>query len=391
MNNIRVRFSHWRQYFKRETRLRFLSYARKTRRLFSKSQQPAILIGPNNSANQGTEWSTVLNSHGAKSDSLKISADSAAQKFPTDIALSRTEWLPIERRQKLAEFVATEKDIVLIESLSTLFSLHTKRVEKRPILEDLTLLRRMGKRIGIVFHGSDIRDTDAHAARISFSTFGKKADEIRALSERSAENRELLPDLRRRKIPIFVTTLDLFYEVPDAIWLPVAIDFPKFEAVALSSPVYKDPHQKLRVLFLPSRGWIKSADLIEPVLRKLDAEGIITYVGKKEETEFFPHDQIPDLLGSVDVVIDQFLGVIGVFAIEALAAERIVLSYLPEELHKYGEVPIVNITPDSLEGELRRVAAERPLPHGGVEFARKWHDGRESARVIADTFRFKLK
>ena len=96
-----------------------------------------------------------------------------------------------------------------------------------------------------------------------------------------------------------------------------------------------------------------------------------------------PHDQIPALLAESDLIIDQFLGVIGVFPIEALAAGRLVMSFMPNE---ESSTPIINVTPVTLESEIRRVAAERPLPKGGTEYARRWHDGRESVLAIRRAF-----
>jgi hypothetical protein len=366
-----------------------LSFNRTARGFLDRSKTTQFLIGPTNSAKQATEWSRALSTLGFSAESLRISADPQAENFHTDILLSRQKWLPIARRQQLAEYVASNKDVVLIESLSNLFSLRTNRVEGHPILDDLTLLRRMHKQFGVIFHGSDIRDVDAHAARIPFSPFATPSPEVENLRSRSAKNRSLLPELRRQKVPIFVSTIDLFKEIPDSTWLPVTIDFPKFAAISKTSPIYSHGDPKLKVLFLPSRSWIKSAELIEPTLRKLDAAGLITYVGKREDGISIPHDEIPALLGTVDVVVDQLLGVIGVFAIEALAAGRIVMSYIPDELHKLGQIPIQNITPDTLEAELRRTAIERPLPAGGVEFAKRWHDGTESARVLAQRFGLK--
>ena len=63
------------------------------------------------------------------------------------------------------------------------------------------------------------------------------------------------------------------------------------------------------------------------------------------------------------------------------------MSYLPAEA---GEVPIINVTPETLESEIRRVAATRPHPQAGVEYARQWHDGRESVLALAEVFGFKL-
>ena len=64
------------------------------------------------------------------------------------------------------------------------------------------------------------------------------------------------------------------------------------------------------------------------------------------------------------------------------------MSYVPEEA---GEVPIINITPDTLESEIRRVARDKPRPKAGIDYAREWHDGRESLLALAEVFGFKIQ
>jgi hypothetical protein len=184
-----------------------------------------------------------------------------------------------------------------------------------------------------------------------------------------------------------VTTKDLLLDLPDAHWLPVCIDFDKFYEVALNSPIFSDPKEKLRVLFLPSRSWLKSADQIEPVLIKLRDEGLISYHSYFSAGQSLKHEEIPAVMAGSDLVIDQYLGVIGVFPIEALAAGRLVMSYLPSDV---GAVPIINITPETLESEIRRIAVERPRQTAGIEYAKRWHDGEESVLALAKVFGFKI-
>ena len=385
----RARFDKWKIRYKRESRLRRLSQRRKIIR-FLRSPfrvRPAILIGPTNSANQATRWSHAFQKFGIQSQSLRISADLANEWFTSDFALNRTQWLDFNQRQKLADDVANTKDIVLFESLRPIFRLLNAKDGRNQILEDFELMTRIGKRFGVVFHGSDIRDTKAHAERISFSPFREESSELEKMRARRAENVELVPFLREQKIPIFVTTKDLLLDLPDACWLPVTIDFESFYKVALNFPIFPDPSQKLRVLFLPSRSWLKSADVIEPVLIKLRDEGVISYQSHFATGQTLQHSEVPAAMAEVDLVIDQFLGVIGVFPIEALAAGRLVMSYVPTDA---GEVPIINITPDTFESELRRVARERPKPSAGIEYAKRWHDGTESVLAIAEVFGFRI-
>lgn len=384
-----VLFALWRVRFKRESRLRLLSLRFRFLQRFKSPfrYKPSFFIGPTNSANQGSLWARALTQAGFPSHSLRISGELAQEWFTTDIALSRSEWGSFAQRQQLADMVASTKNVVLIESLRPIFRLLNARDGRNQIIEDLELLKLMGKQIGIVFHGSDIRDTDEHAARNRFSPFHQESPELEKLRARTRENAALLPYLRSEKIPLFVTTKDLLFELPDAHWLPVSIDFEKFNRVALDSPIFSDPSEKLRVLFLPSRSWLKSADIIEPVLIKLRDEGVISYQSFLATGESLKHSEIPEVMGRVDLVIDQYLGVIGVFPIEALAAGRLVMSFVPPEA---GAVPIINVTPDTLEGEIRRVAKERPRATGGVDYARQWHDGRKSLLALAEVFGFRI-
>ena len=385
----RVEFGFWKVRFKRESRLRLLSL-RLLAGQFLKGPfraKPRFLIGPTNSANQGTLWARELSRAGCASESLRISAEAANEWFTTDYSLTRTEWLEFQRRQDLADMVARSKNIILFESLRPIFRLLNAKDGRNPILEDFELMQLMGKKIGVVFHGSDIRDTKAHAARNPFSPFHKESPELEKMQARTAENAALLPILRERNIPIFVTTKDLLIDVPDAHWLPVTIDFDRFHRVAVESPIFPSASEKLRVLFLPSRSWLKSAELIEPVLIKLRDEGVISYHSYLSEGESLNHSQIPGVMAQSDLVIDQYLGVVGVFPIEALAAGRLVMSFVPPEA---GEIPIISVTPETLEGEIRRVAATRQKPVAGIEYAKQWHDGRESLLALAEVYGFKI-
>ena len=381
-------FVLWQIRYKRESRLRLLSRKRSVSKFLGSPFRfrPAFFIGPTNSANQATQWSSALKLLGFGGQSLRISADDANEWFTSDFALTRSEWNVFDNRQKLADVVATSKEIVLFESLRPIFRLLNEKDGRNPILEDFELMKIMGKRVGVVFHGSDIRNTVEHAARNPFSPFHHESPELAKMRSRTEDNAALLPELRKLKIPIFVTTKDLLIDLPDAHWLPVTINFDRFHQVAKESPIFPDPNEKLRVLFLPSRSWLKSADVIEPVLIKLRNEGIISYHSYIAGGKSLKHSEISDAIAASDLVIDQFLGVIGVFPIEALAAGRLVMSYVPPEA---GEIPIIGVTPNTLEAAIRRVALERPLPVGGIEYAKRWHNGNESVRALAKAFHFK--
>ncbi len=388
-NRKKILFDVWKVRFDRESRLRLFSRRRALIHFLRHPlrKKPSFLIGPTNSANQGTLWANALTDAKFHSQSLRISRDPSSEWFNSDFALTKSDWLDIFKRQELADMIAKTKDVILVESLRPILRLLNAKDGRNQVIEDLELLQSMGKRVGVIFHGSDIRDTQSHAARNPYSPFRNESEELVKMRLRTGENAALLPLLREKKIPIFVTTQDLLIDVPDAHWLPVTIDYNRFQHIAMTAPIFSALNEKLRVLFLPSRPWLKSADLIEPVLIKLRDEGVISYHSYMSTGASLKHSEVPAVMAKVDLVIDQYLGVVGVFPLEALAAGRLVMSYLPAEA---GEVPIINITPDTLESEIRRVAATRPLAIAGANYVKRWHDGRESILALAEVFGFRV-
>jgi len=102
---------------------------------------------------------------------------------------------------------------------------------------------------------------------------------------------------------------------------------------------------------------------------------------------------MPDVIGDADIVVDQLrIGLYGVAAAEALAAGRIVVSYVGDAVrHRVRsltgrEVPIVEADPDTLGDVVtsliadRDAAAERAA--AGPGFVAELHDGSRSALAL---------
>ena len=356
-----------------------------------KSQR--ALIAPTNSAGQGWVWSRALREAGIEADAFRITSNEQ-DFFQADRTIQRTEWIEWDYRVSLGEEIGTKYSHIFLESLRPLLGYHktaqTFTIEN--VLEDIQLFKRSKRKVALIFHGSDIRDVDFHIKKSPFSPFSSKNPqaiaEVEQLRKRSAEVRAALPRLRRMRIPIFVTTPDLFHEAPHATWLPVAINTLPFEEVARKAPAFAHGGQP-RVLYLPSSSWIKSADIIEPILEKLDAEGVITRV----RTEKVNHSQVPSLMAKADIVIDQFLGIIGALPLEAMAAERLVLTHIAPWTHSRMPVipPVIDITPETLESVLRSISHDRNHHIDYLDTAKKYvleyHDGRKSAEVLSQLFR----
>jgi len=361
------------------------SIARARRRL-RKGSNPQVLIGPANSAGQAAAWTQALKVDGVGAHSLRIAADDDPSWYITDLRLERAKWRTDQGRLALANEVAGAYDAVLLESLRPLFALRTKHdFSAQRAKEDLQLLKRCKIKTALVFHGSDIRDTAAHALREEFSPYRNPADPqiLQRLQARAEEARGVALELGAAGHPLFVTTPDLFLELPGAKWLPVAIDYELFAAAGRMAPAFVQAGP-LRVLFQPSRGWLKSHEMVEPVLRNLEREGVIQLV----PNDPVEHAKMPERITSADVVIDRFDGITGVLTAEALAAGRAVIANIASWAHERAEViaPVHHATPATLEETLRAFAADRAALHetieSGREFVRTWHDGRKSAERI---------
>jgi glycosyltransferase involved in cell wall biosynthesis len=102
---------------------------------------------------------------------------------------------------------------------------------------------------------------------------------------------------------------------------------------------------------------------------------------------------MPAAYRQADIVVDQLpLGIYGVAACEAMAAGRIVVSHVSEQVRDHVlaatglPLPIVETNPDELESTIRAIIAN-PADHldtaaAGVEFVDAVHSGRLSAEKL---------
>jgi ribosomal protein S19E (S16A) len=322
----------------------------------------------------------ALRKSGRAAQSLQIVSDENNSWFNADITINRTQWKPLEFRKQLFKEITSQNSGVLLESLRPIFALNQPSLfTAEEGLNDLIDLWRSGLKVAAVFHGSDIRDQLHHAKMDEFSPYRNPADpaKFEAVRIRADHTRLVARKLNRHRIKQFVTTPDLIHELPDATWLPAVIDIDKFR----TTTEIKNSTGSLKVLFLPSNGWLKSENLVMPVLNQLEKEGVIKLVAKGSVS----NDQMPDLIESADVVIDRFDGIVGVASIEAMAARRLVIANVAQWIYSKAEVtpPAIHATPKTLADKLREIAKDnfeyQLITDAGFEYVSKWHDGKESA------------
>ena len=359
-----------------ERQLLVASAKTKTRNNFKKP----ILLGATNSAGQANSWAMALRKAGRNAQSLQIVSDENGSWFNADRTIMRSDWKPLEFRKRLFQEITSQNSGVLLESLRPIFALNQPSLfTAQEGLNDLLDLKHAGLKVAVVFHGSDIRDQLHHAKMDELSPYRNPIDpaKFEAVRVRADQTRLFARKLNRHRIKHFVTTPDLLHELPDATWLPAVIDIDKFK----TTTSIKNTSGPLKVLFLPSNGWLKSEGLITPVLDKLVKEGLITLVANGAVN----NAEMPALVESADVVIDRFDGVVGVASIEAMAAKRLVIANVAPWIYNRTEVtpPVIHATPVTLEIKLREIASNnfnhQQITDAGFEYVIKWHDGRESA------------
>ncbi|HZL05180.1 MAG TPA: hypothetical protein VFE45_07140, partial [Coriobacteriia bacterium] len=182
------------------------------------------------------------------------------------------------------------------------------------------------------------------------------------------------------------STPDLIEELPGATWLPVVVDCeiwtPRPERPEPAVPV---------VVHTPSRAAIKGSAFVDDALAPLVAEGLVEY----RRVEGLRPEQMPKVLGEADIVLDQFaIGSYGVLACQAMATGTAVIGHVSPEVRRAVEqatgqvLPVVEATPDTLQETLRRLVAapelRRAAAQAGPPFIRAVHDGKRSARIIAE-------
>lgn len=345
-----------------------------------------LLVAPTNSAGQAFRWARAASENLSDVGAVNLmttNASTARFSFPADVGVPETGYLFAhgwQRRQR-AEIIDRFTH-VLLESGRYLYG---PVPWKSQIDVALELVSR-GVRIGLLWHGSDIRVPSEHAAWELDSPFGARghySKEATSILEANAIERRRM--VSATDLPVFVSTPGLL-DVERARWLPVVVDPERWRSP--SPPLAADVPV---VAYVPSNSPMKGDESVDVQLAALDNEGLIRY----RRLERVPSAEMPDVYRSADIVLDQFrLGDYGVAACEAMAAGRIVIGHVHDDVRRRvrditgRELPIVEARFDGVGAKIREVLAD-PAPWvaqaaAGVSFVDAVHDGRASAAQLSD-------
>ncbi|MFI6827185.1 hypothetical protein ACIBG5_08805 [Kribbella sp. NPDC050241] len=338
-----------------------------------------MLVGPTNSAGQGHAWAQAAQTIPGVGAAVSFTLQRKAQfQFVHDYGVPLA-WFGQPRWQRAQEqHVVGSYTHVMVESLRPIFGARGFP-DASP---DIATMVDAGINVSLLFHGSDIRLPSRHAKRERWSPFVPGDELTERLETQARRHAELVESLG---LPVFVSTVDLLDDVPDARWLPVAIDATRWQQAA--RPLFTG--ERPVVAHVPSNAKLKGTEEIDAVLTRLHESGAIEY----RRITGVPHDRMPSVIGDADIVVDQLrIGLYGVAAAEALAAGRIVVSYVGDAVrHRVRsltgrEVPIVEADPDTLGDVVTGLIADRDAAAewaaAGPGYVAELHDGSRSAEAL---------
>ena len=352
---------------------------------------PQLLIGPKNSAGQAYAWARSLRTAGVDAVSVEIGSSDRFFAYPADLTIPEQSLNSLDRRTSGLLNLVTKTQAIILESGAPLAAADPARIpSRRSGFRQARILRDAGYRVGLIFHGSDIRRPDIHIRTHHDSPFTNPA--AADLTETLRDSTRIVhEELANWEGPVMVSTPDLLGTTAGAQWVPVVVNLADFPFP--SDHANEESNLPPLVVHLPSSSLLKGTHLIDPVLRRLAGEGVIRYA----RYEHLPHEEVPAIMSQADIFVDQLgMGILGVAGIEAMAAgAALVTDPGPEALAAYGEeVPLIAIDAATLEDSIRELVADhelrRELTIAGRAFAERHHDGRRSAAAIATAMDLEL-
>lgn len=224
---------------------------------------------------------------------------------------------------------------------------------------ELRIYKILGKNVIMHFVGSDIRSENyLNFKREFLIKYLQNKIVLPEFSDRIQQ--KLIKNSFKNSNKNLVSTPDLLTAIPNAVYLPVMLDFDEFYKTI--GVISFDEPDKIRILHSPSGFGLKGSEYINSVLDEIQRMYLynieIILPGKNEENRNIYSMTRYELLKtfkSVDIVIDQLLiGWYGLKSVEALATGCEVVCFIEDKLEKYlGEnCPIVNANAINLKQKL---------------------------------------
>lgn len=239
------------------------------------------------------------------------------------------------------------------------------------VVDELPLLRRLGKTVIVTYQGCDVRPFAECFCRQT--TCAAEAPYRQPAADRALRYADRVCYLNP----------DLGQWLPGARFVPYAnVDV---HAITPAPPVPE--REEIVVVHAPTNRAVKGSRHVVETVEKLRGAGVPV---RLELLEGVSHEEVRRRTAEADLVVDQLLlGWYGGFAVEAMALGKPVLCAIDEATNPFGaELPIVHATPVTLGERIRELAGDaerrRELGAASRRFAETVHDPRAVARQVLD-------
>lgn len=335
-----------------------------------------ILHGMTEVAGQGYYTVKGLNEIGLEANMAVLKYN--PHGYPVDIDLN------VDRKPALVPLYAFKIFKFFLRSIRKydIFHFHFART-LLPNGWDLFFLKRLKKKVFVEFHGSEIR-WKFNRSPLDENTFGY----LQGLPPVSNKNLEKLSKLCNSADGIILHDSELLSHLPitetKVFYLPLRIDISRFKA---NYP--EDCQKKVVIVHAPSKRSVKGTEYVIKAVEELKLKYDLEFILVENMT----NDKAVEVYGNADVIVDQLLiGTYGVFACEAMALGKPVITYVSEEMKKDfpTELPIISSTiytiKDVLEKLILNPRLRRETGINGRHYVEKYHDFKKIAVLTNDIY-----
>lgn len=235
---------------------------------------------------------------------------------------------------------------------------------------DLPILKAIGKKIFMEYHGTDIR----------YMINKIENDQLVRIEDSELKQKSIRKQKRIYKYldGIFLHDRELVCNLYDPSGklnlLPLRIDLSNFNSKVSHS------NERLMIVHAPSKRAVKGSDLIDKIINDLKKDYDIDYVVIGNMN----HKQALQVYEKADIIIDQMIiGAYGMLSIEGMALGKTVVCYVAEDNMYDQSNPICNTTIKGLRDCLVRLIEDSNLRAeyslNGKKYVEKFHCSKKVA------------
>ena len=248
-----------------------------------------------------------------------------------------------------------------------------------PRYYDLSILKRMNKKMVMRYLGSDIRQK-------SIAERKNKFVQVKVKDEKEIQHR--ISTVAKYIKTAIVGDYELYEYIQgyfeNVVIIRQALNIQDYRP-AIPSLYKKIP----LIVHAPSDKGIKGTEYVLQAISKLKKE----YDFKFKLVCGLNHEESKNIYKKSDIVVDQLLtGTHGVFSVEAMALGKPVICYIREDLKsKYPEeLPIISANPENIYDVLKLLIEDAKLRHElgkkGRAYVEKYHDARKIAEELIKVY-----